>query len=289
MDVFIQLVINALVTGSIYALAAAGLAFIYATTRVFHLAHGSVVAFGAYLFWFFGFSLGLPLPAAVLLTVVCAGLAGTVMNELVYEPLRRRKAKGFTYIIAALALLIMGNTALLALFGSRTRTVTLPYMSFTWGDAHITSLQILIIISAIIGLGVLGAFVRFTRFGRAMRAVADNEELSTIVGIHPRVIRRATFFLGSALGGIAGSLLLLELSVDSTMGVAIAVKAFTAVVVGGIGSMEGAIIGSILVSFGEQAGAWYLGTTWKDGVAFFLLMLFLLVRPHGLFGKKHYA
>ena len=289
MDVVFQLAVNALITAAIYALAASGLTFIYATTRIFHLAHGAVVALGAFLFWYTGFKLGLPFALAALLTCMGCAIVGVLMNELIYEPLRRRKAKGFAMLVATIAMLTLGNAALLAIFGSGPKSANLHPAIWTFGSVNITSVQTAAIITSAVLLAALALFIRSTKFGQAMRATADNEMVASILGINPAFIRRLTFIIGSALGGVAGIFLFLELNADPNMGLMIAIRAFTAIVIGGAGSMEGAISGSMLLASVEQGGSWFLGAAWKDSVGFVMLFLFVLIRPSGIFGKKNFA
>lgn len=288
MDVLPQLIANTLVTASIYALAASGLSFIYATTRVFHFGHGAVVGLGAFMLWWLWFARDVPMVLAVILTVLTCTAVGVAMNECVYEPLRRRKAKGFTFLVAAIALLMLGNAALLAIFGSSPQSVALYPSVLTILGARVTTIQMAIVVIAAVLLCGLAIFVRATTFGQAMRATADNEMVATVLGINPIAVRRLTFAIGSALAGVAGMLLLLELNADPNMGVMIAIKSFTAIVVGGAGTMEGAIVGSLLLSGVEQASAWTLGGAWKNAVGFVLLFVFLLFRPSGIFGRKRY-
>lgn len=288
MTVVLQLLINALITGAIYALAASGLSFIYATTRVFHFGHGAVIALGAYALWWLHFENGITPLLAVPLTIALCTLVGLAMNALVYEPLRRRQARGFTTLIAALALLMLGDGILLGVFGSQPHSVALPSTVLSWNGLHMTSLQLGIVGVAVVTLTLLMLFVRFTKFGQAMRAVADNETVAMTLGINAPAVRRWTFAIGSALAAVAGMLFLLELNIEPETGVTIVIKAFAAMVVGGVGTMGGVVAGSLLLSGAEQTSAWFFGAGWKSAVGFILLFIFLLVRPHGIFGHKRH-
>ncbi|MBI4592210.1 branched-chain amino acid ABC transporter permease [Candidatus Uhrbacteria bacterium] len=284
MDVLVQLVFHTLITGSIYALIASGLVFIYATTRVFHLAHGGVIAFAAYVFWWIS-DMGLPLVVAGLVAILASIILGVLMNEFVYEPLRARKTKALGYLIATIAMLMMCAAVIILLFGAQGQSLGFSTEIYHVVGATISFLQIVIIASALILFLCLGVFVRFSRFGKAMRATADNEVVAEVLGINTRMVRRWTFILGSALGGIAAILYTLEFNLDPNMGVMIAVKGLTAAIIGGPGSMVGAIAGAFLLSGVEQASVWYLGSTWRNAMAFVLLFVFLLVKPTGLFGR----
>jgi branched-chain amino acid transport system permease protein len=289
MDVLFQLVFHTIITASIYALVAAGLTFIYATTKVFHLAHGGVVAFSAYIFWWLaniaGLSLFLAGSAAIFVSIVI----GSLMNELVYEPLRRKKTKGLGYLIATIALLMMSGALILLLFGAQTSSFGLQTDAYQIFGAYVSLLQGVIVMTAAVLFILLSLFVRYSRFGKAMRATADNEVVAEVLGINTKKIRRLTFIFGSALGGVAAILYALEFNLDPNMGIMITIKGFAAAVIGGPGSMVGAIAGALILSGVEQASVWYLGSTWRNAMAFSLLFFFLLIKPTGLFGSRKYS
>mgnify|MGYP001568276527 CR=1 FL=1 len=287
MDVLVQLTIHTLITGSIYALIASGLVFIYATTRVFHLAHGGVVAFSAYVFWW-SHTIGFPLVVAGLVAVLSSIALGVFMNEAVYEPLRARKTKSLGYLIATIAMLMMSGAFIILLFGAQGQTLGFSTTVYTIAGGTLSLLQGVIILSAAVLFVLLWAGIRFSRFGKAMRATADNEVVAEVLGIDTRQVRRRTFILGSALGGVAAIFYALEFNLDPNMGVMIAVKGLTAAIIGGPGSIVGAIVGALLLSGVEQASVWYLGSTWRNAMAFILLFAFLLVKPTGLLGRGRY-
>lgn len=289
MDSLVQIAIHTLITGSIYALIASGLVFIYATTRVFHLAHGGVIAISAYVFWWSAEVLHLPMGVGAALGIVVASLLGLTMSELVYEPLRRRKTKGLGYLIATISMLMMCGALIILVFGGQGQSFGLQTSVYLVAGASISLLQILIVITAVLVFLLLGLFVKKSRFGKAMRATADGEMVAEVLGIDTRQVRRLTFVLGSALGGVAAVLYALEFNLDPNIGVMITIKGFAAAVIGGPGSIVGAIVGALLLSGAEQASVWYLGSTWRNAIAFVLLFVFLLMRPTGLFGRSRYT
>ncbi len=289
MDVVPQLLFNALIAGAVYALIASGLSFIYATTRVFHLAHGFVVAFAGYVFWWLWMEQGWPAILSGFLACVVASLLGLMMNEYVYEPLRARKAKGLGYLVATIGLLMFGNALILVLFGSQPHSLGIQTEVVEAFGVRITLLQILIVAVSVLLLLGLGYVIQYTRFGKSMRATADNEMVAEILGMKTRNVRRLTFLLGSFLAGVAGILVALEFNVEPNMGVMLAIKGFTAMVIGGAGSMGGAILGSLILGGVEQAAVWFWGAGWKNAMAFVLLFVFLLARPMGIFGRRKFT
>lgn len=284
MAIVVQILINALITFP--ALAATSLSFIYATTKIFHLAHGAVIISAGYAFWWFWISLSLHPALAVLLAVAVAAIIGVLMNELVYESLRRRGARGLGYLIATLALLMLSTGALLAFFGAAPKVFRFQTETLSLLGANITALQVWNLIVTAALLALFFWIVNYTKFGKAMRATADNETVAEVLGIDTKKIRRWAFALVSLLAGATGIISGLEFNLDPNMSVLLAVRGFAAAVIGGVGSFGGAIIGALIVGFGEQAAAWFLGSGWKDAVVFILLFLFLLFKPEGIFGSK---
>ena len=289
MDVLVQLAFHTIIAASVYALIASGLSFIYATTRVFHLAHGGVIAFSAYTFWWFAHSFELNIVLSGLVALAVSVALGLAMNEFVYEKLRARKTKGLGYLIATIALLMMMGAVIIALFGAQTYSFGLQTTLHTFFGAYVSTLQLVMVATAAVVLGALWFLVKFTKFGKAMRATADNEMVAEVLGINTGQVRRLTFAIGSLLGGVAAIFYALEFNLDPNMGVMMAIKGFAAMVIGGPGSMIGAIVGALLLSGVEQASVWFWGSTWRNSMAFVLLFIFLLVKPTGFFGKKLFS
>ncbi|MBI5369894.1 branched-chain amino acid ABC transporter permease [Candidatus Uhrbacteria bacterium] len=288
MQIVLQLIINAIIAGSVYALVASGLTFIYATSRIFHLAHGVVILLGGYVFHYVWVVLGFSPALAAVCAIVVSVATGLIMNELVYETQRKRKAKRMAYLISTIALLMIGNALVLLLFGSSLKAFSVQTEVYRFFDLNITLMQIILIIVSTLLLLTLSFIVKKTKFGKAMRATADNEEVAEVMGIKTRDIRRLSFLVGSLLGAIAGILIGLEFNLDPNMGVYLAIKGFTAMVIGGVGSIGGAIFGAFIVGLFEQIAVWFFGAGWKNSMAFVLLFFFLLLRPQGLFGMRKF-
>lgn len=281
-----QILINSLIAGSVYALVASGLTFIYSTSRIFHLAHGVVILFGAYIFHFVWIEQGLSPALGVFLSILGSVAIGLLMNELVYEQQRKRHAKRMAYLISTIALLMLGTSVIVLVFNTSLKSFGIQTAVYRWNNLNITLLQIILLFSSFFLLLFLAAIVKYTKFGKAMRATADNGEVAEIMGINTKQIRRLSFGIGSLLASIAGILIGLEFNLDPNMGVYLAIKGFTAMVIGGVGSIGGAIFGAFLVGFFEQIAVWYFGAGWKNSISFVLLFLFLLLRPQGFFGLK---
>jgi branched-chain amino acid transport system permease protein len=287
---FNQLFINGLIAGAIYALVACGFSLIYSVCKFVHFAHGAVVALSGYFLYFLFSKLGLNFGFSVILSIVFASFLGFLMNQLVYKTLRERGAGSATLLIASIALLFLFEALILIFFGADVKTI--GYVKISKGieifRAIITPLQIVIILVSIILLISLFLFMKKTKIGKAMRAVADNKELAEICGISSEKIYNWAFILGSGIAGIAGILVGLEQNLEPTMGTNLMIKGFTGAIVGGIGSVAGSILGSFLLGFAENFGIWFLPSGYKDAIAFLILFIFLLFRPQGILGIKKF-
>jgi branched-chain amino acid transport system permease protein len=288
MNIFLQLLFNGLIAGSIYALVAAGFSLIYATNRFIHFAHGAMVTASAYfLYWLF-VMLGVNFYLASILTVIFAGLLGWLTYVCFYKQLKKKKASNAVLLIASVGLLILLENLMLLLFGADVKTLNFLEINkgFEIGGAIITGLQIMIVVSALILLAGLFIFVRNSKLGKTMRAVADNPSLANILGINSDKIAQISFALGSAIAGFAAILIALEQNIEPTMGLNLIIKGFTGAIIGGATSLPGSILGSYLLGLVENFGIWYLPSGYKDAIAFVLLFLFLLIKPSGILGIR---
>lgn len=289
MSLVLQLVFNISISSLLFGLLAAGFSLIYSVTKIVHLAHGGVVlASGYIMFWFI--SSGSPLWLTVIFTLIFATLLGFFLNFLVYEKLRQnRKISILSSLVASLALLVLIQAFLLAFFKSRTKIIPLDIKSLPpleIGGAFFTLWHLVIVGTSIIFLLALAFLLKKTKLGVAMRAVSDNEEVAEIVGINSQKIRQTAFVIGSFLAGVVGILAAVELNLDPNMGVLHSVVSFSRAVVGGIGSIPGALLGSFIVETGEHLGAFFWTSSYKNVISFILVFAFLIWRPQGILGKK---
>lgn len=283
-----QLIINGLIAGSIYALAASGFSLVYYVIKFLHYAQGAVITISAYMFFLFLNLLGLNYVLAALLAIIASIIVTLLMNWIVYKPLRKRKASNVVLLIASLALLIFTSSLILAIFGSSTKTLALSKqnISFDFGIFTITAIQITIIASAAILFFILLFTLKKTRLGKSMRALADNKDVAQVIGINPEKIYSYTFIIAGVLGSVAGILIGLEQNLYPRMGVIIIVKGFISAVVGGINSVPGAVVGGLFIGLVENLGIWFLPSGYKDVISFTILLVFLILRPRGILGVK---
>lgn len=285
MEILPQLVINSLIAGSFYALVALGFNLIYGATRFFNLAHGIFAVIGGYTVFYF-FSKGLlDWPLAVLVGVLVSGLLGFLLDKVLFFPLRRRKASNMVLLVASLGAFTALQAILAILFTSQFQTLNSLVIVYDVFGGTITLVQLVAFILSILSFVFLFLFLKFTRFGKAVRAVSDDEEVAKIVGINTDAVIGKVFFIGSALAGLAGILVGFDTGIEPTMGLGLLLKGVIASIVGGVGSISGAFAGAFLLGFVENFGIWQISGEWKDAIAFLLLIIFLIFRPQGIFKK----
>jgi branched-chain amino acid transport system permease protein len=287
-SLFLQLLINGLIAGSIYSLVAAGFSLIYSTNKFVHFAHGGTIAVSAYVLYFLFSALKIDFYLSAILAILFSGLFGLFMLKSVYEPLSNKKASGLILLTASVALLILFESIILLIFGADVKTINFIKVEkgMEFFGAIITPLQVVIIFSALILLLLLYLFMKHTKLGKAMRAVSDNKDVAEIVGISSKKIFAWSFVIGSMIAGFGGVLVALEQNLEPTMGTNLMIKGFTGAIIGGVGSVPGAVLGSFLLGLAENFGIWYLPSGYKDAIAFVILFIFLLFRPQGILGIK---
>jgi branched-chain amino acid transport system permease protein len=298
---FLQLTINGIILGSIYALIALGYSMVYGILKLLNFAHGDVYMIGSFIGFgvltLLGGSLSPDIPVAALVlcmflvAMVGAGVLGVVIERFAYRPLRN--APRIAPLISALGVAFFLENSALLLFGAQYRNYDgfdlISYNGVHLGGAtgvFISYLGLFVISSAVVLMVALIALVRYTQFGKAMRAVSFDREAAAMMGIDPDRVIATTFFVGSALAGAAGVMFgLLFSQIFHLMGFIAGLKGFTAAVVGGIGSLPGAMLGGLFVGLVESWATGYLNGNVSDLVVFGILIGFMLLKPTGLLGS----
>lgn len=291
MTVFLQQLANGVSLGSVYALFALGFTLIFGVLEIINLAHAAVLAIGALLAYTLLTWLGVGLVGALLGAFIGTGLLGIVIDYVAFRPLRIRQASRLASLITSIGVaLILVNLGQI-LWGSEPLSYppgTVPLRFFTAGGVTVSLLQIMTLattVALLIGLRLL--LIR-TKIGMAIRAVAENPTTASLLGIPFDRVVMFTFFLSSALGGVAGVLIgmLLQGSVSPFMGNTYGLKGLAAIILGGMGDVTGAVLGGLIMGIGEIMIVQYLNSSYRDGVAFGLLFLVLILRPTGLLGQR---
>lgn len=288
MDVALQILSNILIPGAIFALVTIGFSLIYSVTRILHVAHGGVVITAGYAF-FAALSLWQwPVWAAIVFALGIALALNLVVNEFIYERLRDRTAISVAgALIATLSALLIIENVNLAFFGSATKSF--PKLSgalHEFGPVIFSDHELRILTIAPILLLALFLFLARTRSGKALRAVADHESVAEVVGISSKKMRRLAFGIGSFLAGAAGILFAIEYNLEPSMSTMVAIRMFFRAILGGVGSVGGAVVGSLVLETGSALTSWFWNSGWIDFTMFVITCLVLLFRPQGLFGKS---
>lgn len=287
MDLFFQLLVNGLVNGSHYALLAVGFGLIFATTKIVHFAYGPIYAVSAYAGWFVASRLALPLIAAAAFAMLVGAAIGVLSYWLIYRPFEQRGSPGLVSLIASLGLFIVIENLIGLIFGTGSRVIeNVSYGIYFLGPAFFTAIHVAQVISLAVIAAALLLFLRRTSYGKAVLAMTDNAEMAEIIGIRTARVSVMVFAIGSAVAAIPAFLILLKDGATPHMGFFAVFIAFVSVVVGGIGSIPGAVIGGLAVGMIESLGLWQIPTEWQNSIAFFVLFAVLLFRPQGLFGPR---
>ena len=295
-----QQLINGLTLGAVYALIALGYSMVYGVLRLLNFAHGDVYMIGAFIGYFVMTALvpesgPLMLPALIILLMLAAamigcGLLGVVIEQFAYRPLRN--SPRIAPLISALGVsFFIQNAVQLTLTAEfrnySTEKLIAPSLGFDLGVARLSAMRALVIVAALVLMIVLQYLVRNTRLGKAMRAVSIDREAAAMMGVNVDQVIVFTFFVGSALAGAAGVLTgMVFTRVWHFMGFTAGLKGFTAAVLGGIGNIPGAMLGGFLLGLVETFAVGFLSSTYKDVIAFVVLVVVLLIRPRGLLGAR---
>ena len=289
MTLFLSYLINGISLGSVYAIIALGYTMVYGIAKMLNFAHGDVIMIGAYVSFCAMQYMGLPAILSVVLAMAVCTVLGIVIEGLAYKSLRQAPslavlitAIGVSYFLQNLALLIWGSTP-----KSFSSVVSIGSITLLEGQLVISGETIVTVLANILIMIALTQFTSRTKFGKAMRAVSEDKNAASLMGISVNRTITLTFAIGSALAAFASIFYGMSyVYIKPTTGAMPGIKAFTAAVFGGIGSIPGAMLGGILLGMIEQFSKTYISTLWADAIVFGVLVLVLVVKPTGLLGKN---
>lgn len=282
----LQQIINGLSIGSVYALMAVGYSLVYSVMNFSNFAHGGVIMFGAYFGFFFMTLFKFSFPIAFVLSALSAAILAIVIEKIAYSPLRKRKAPFLYFIISAMGVSIFLENIVVATIGPTFRTYPQVFSAdpIKLGALSIGRIDLAMFAISAVCLLLLVYVIEFTKIGKAIRATAFNMKASALVGINTGLIMTLVFALGGLLGGVAGVMFGMKYTVYPQIG-GITTKSFIGAVFGGLGSVPGAVLGSVLLGIIETITAAYISSQYRDLIAFVVLILVLVIRPTGLMGK----
>jgi branched-chain amino acid transport system permease protein len=280
-----QQVINGISIGGVYALIAVGYSLVYSVLNFSNFAHGEVLMVGAYAGFYALSALKCPFSLALGLAVVIGGLVAILLEKVGYRPLRLRRAPLLYFMISAMGLSIFMQNFTIVTIGPNFRTYpdVFPTQPFMLGHLAIGYLDMMIFVITVISLGLLTWFIYGTRLGTAIQASAYNMRVAGLMGINPELVVSIVFFLAGASAGVGGVMFGMKYTVYPWMG-ALTIKAFIAAVVGGLGSLPGAVLGAFVLGITETFASAFVSSAFRDLFSFALMILIIVIRPGGLMG-----
>ncbi len=282
LGLFFQQILNGLTLGSVYSLVALGLTLVYGILHIPNFAHGALYMVGAYIAFFLSGSLGANYWVAMAGAAVVVAIMAVLSDRLVFHPLRN--APPLHHMIAAIGILLFLEAAVQAIWGAEFHRLRPPFPQILrFMDLTAPAQRLLIIAGAVVLMVALHLFLKKTTVGSTIIAMAQNREGAALVGIDANKVTILTFAISGALAAIAATLFVPINLIFPSMGHLVILKAFVIIILGGMGSIPGAIIGGMVIGFAESLGAFYISTDYKDIIAFAILVLILSVRPQGLF------
>ncbi|AXB48503.1 branched-chain amino acid ABC transporter permease [Amycolatopsis albispora] len=298
--------VEGLSQGSIYALVALGYTLVYGVLKLINFAHSEVFIYGAYATWFVFYGLGfrpgatpdlpvMELIGFLLLALVAAmaisGGTAVALERVAYRPLRKKGAPRLVFLITAIgASFVLQQLLFIWRGGNAEQAIRLlrPQEVFSIGDASVTNITLIIVVASVLMMVGINMFVNRSRLGRGIRAVAQDPDTATLMGVNKERVIVITFLIGGLLAGAAALLYMMKNPQGASYqgGFLLGIKAFTAAVLGGIGNLRGALLGGLLLGLAENYGQSLFGGEWRDVVAFVLLVLILMFRPTGILGES---
>jgi branched-chain amino acid transport system permease protein len=287
MMLLLQLLANGFVSGCNTALLALSFALIYNTTRTFHIAHGAVYTAAAYICYALLIQQGWTLIVSLILALLLSAALGVAMELIVYAPLVRRNATPLVGLLSSLGLYVALVNLIALFFGNDTKLLS-PGVEKVYhlGQIVLTRVQLLEIAAASVLLPLFVLLLNLTTSGKIIRAVRDYPSLASLVGINVPAVRLSVFALGSALAGVAAVLAALDVGVDPQAGMPVLLTAAVALIVGGVGTFEGPVVGGFILGLLQGVIVWFISARWNNAITFAVLIIFMLFRPAGLAGRR---
>lgn len=287
MPELLQYLVNGLILGSIIALTAIGLSLVYGILNLANFAHGDYLTFGAYLAFFYSFTLGMNIFLAFLVAVATASMMGVIIDKLVWKPMRERGAGLIVLLITSIGVAFVLRNLILVLWGSSLRTYGFRIEEgISFLGARVTQIQIWIILAAFAIMFLVHYLLSYTKLGKAMRATADNVDLARVSGIDVDRVITWTWVIAAALAAVGGIMLGLDTHIKPVMGWSLLLPIFAAVILGGVGNPYGAMAGGMVIGMAQELSVAFLPPHYKPAVAFGIMIIILFLRPRGIFGGR---
>jgi branched-chain amino acid transport system permease protein len=272
--------------GCVYILLATGLNLIFGVMKLVNFAHGQLLMLSAFLTWFISVSSGMNAYLAIIVSMIVVALLGVAVERLTFR--RVLGTDKLNEIFVSLGLIYIFENAVMLLWGPQPKQIVSPFngMSFALPGISITYDRIIAVIVVVVTLVAFGVLIKKTKIGLAMRATSQRDSTAKLMGINVEKIYMITFAIGAALAAVAGGLYGIIFSFDYQVGAMPTIIAFAIIIMGGLGSIKGAIVGGLLYGIAEQLATLFLGGIWGSAVAFAMLIVVLVIKPNGIFGEK---
>ena len=283
-----QIILNGIIIGGIYALIALGFNLIFSSVRFYHVLYGILAILGVYITRFLQLSVGINFFVSAVISAFVIGFISLLFWQFLYKPMADKKASSLVLLVLSFGSLIVVQNLIALIWKNNTYSISITDTikeGYHFFGLTITFNQLVILITSLVLVILLELFLHKTKYGLGIRAIGDNPELTTILGLKTNKIILIVFFIGSFISSLGATLIALEIGVRPIYGLMLVLKAIIASIIGGIGSMRGALLGGLLLGIVENIGIYYLGGGWQSTTAFVLLTVFLLFRPQGLVAK----
>lgn len=283
-----QLIINIILATSVYSLLAVSYYNIYTATKEFSLSQAITISIAPYILYYFQFQLGLSVIISILLSIIFSIVIGTIPEILIYRPLRKNKANSFFILLASLGYYIIAQNSISIIWGDGIKSIRIGEVKVghQFINAYITDIQALTIVVCVIIFVLWTLFVKKHRVGRMIRAVSNNIELCDIIGINSNRVILCAFAISSFLAAIAGILVAYDTDITPCMGFNLLFYGVVTMIIGGVGSVWGIVLGALLLAASQHIIAYYIGSQWMEAIAYVILILFLLWKPLGFAGRR---
>lgn len=284
---FTQQLINGFTLGSLYAIVAVGYTLIFGVLNIINMAHGEVFMLGAFVGLMAVTVLGVGIVPALMLAMLTGAILGALLEYVALRPLRGKKVSHLAPLISTIGVSIFLESLALHIWGPQTRTFPSDLRGVQWGmgDVQISAVQVIGLGTAILLMLALNFLISYTKMGKSIRATAENPEAAKLLGIHTNAVVTYTVMLSSALGSAAGVLIGLSFdAIEPMMGISMSFKGLAVLILGGLGNIRGAMIGGFILGIAEVFSVVYGASSYRDAVAFAMIILLLFWRPQGLFG-----
>lgn len=285
----LQFIINGFITGLLYALVAIAFGFTYNTTRIFHIAYAGVLVGGSYIYLFLS-RVGIHIAIAIPITLLACGALNLLIEKTIYLPMEKRRNSLNTIMVASIGLFTVLINLIAMLFGNENQTLTNEISrSFNFGSIIITRMQMTQFIIASLCIGTILIILGKSRWGLNIKALSNNRELFSVLGNNPISLRSLLTFISGVIAAIVSLLIAFDVGFDPYFGMPLLLNALVVMILGGTGNFYGSLVGGILLGVIQSLSVFFFEARWETAISFVILILMLIFRPQGLFGKKERA